>query len=367
MFIKVREWLIDRLRVDASRRNAPGQSARWKKAPPPMADVLAFASLNPWVGAAVANLAEPAALSKLLVKEGDRVLDNHPLLDLLGELGRPNDGTSVIEYWETVFSHWLLTGNCFLYWWAAGGGVPTETHVLDPRYVFIQPGAGRMVQHYEYWCEGQRFILPPECVTHVKRFHPFNRYYGMSLLEALRLEVRADLAMADWNYEFFGDGVALPAGILVVDEHTSAQERERIEAEMEALHGYERRTMVVPAPVGSAVWYDAGAKHRDLDFIEGRGFTRKAVYEVLGYPAGLLAETSTEAHARVAERRLLQRIWQIENRFGRSLSADVMPFFSTRRNQLCVFEDVRQTDWAQEEAKWRVNQIRSELGEDLVI
>lgn len=308
---------------------------------------LVWYALNTWVYTAVNKLAEAATVAPLHVAKRDQLgslVDTHPLLDLLGQYGRPNDDQDCFEFWEQHYSTLILAGNSYWFWNNfRGGAAPTEVYQLDPRHVWVIPGTSRTVAGYEYRVGAQRYRLAPEQITHFKRYNPFSNYYGLTAMEALRLEVNGDRTMALWNAEFF-NGPAVPAGILVVPDSVTPTERQRIEDELNAKHVGERRTAVVRASAGATAWLDAGLKAGDVDFEKGRMLSRQATYEALGLPVGMMSEASTEAHARVSERRYLHSVWVWHQRTSAKLNRDAMPFWLGFSNLTATFEDVRVAD-----------------------
>jgi hypothetical protein len=117
------------------------------------------------------------------------------------------------------------------------------------------------------------------------------------------------------------------------------------------------------------VWNEAGLKPRDADFQRGRALNRQAIYETLDLPLGYMSEASTEAHARVAERRFLHSVYRRHVRVAAKLNMDAMRFWSP--GFLASFPDVRResADWEQlskriaAEAKYKtLNELRADQG-----
>lgn len=322
-------------------------------------DYLIWYSLNPWVGIAVDHMASSAAMASLNVyrRKGDmQKLGQHGLVDLVGQYGRPNDAQDSVEFLEQHFSNWMLTGNSYWYWVAPLGGRPTEVHALNPGRVVIVPGTDRTVSHYLYRTMGGRDMrLGPDQVTHFKRYNPFSRYLGMSLFEACRLELRGDRSMSIWNDQFFGDDVGIPAGIMFVPADTPDKDLPRITDEFNAQYGARRRTAVVRGTPGAQMYHPAGAVHKDLDFGEGRLLVRQIVYERIGLPLGMLSESSTEAHARVAERQKGANVDAWLSRTGNKLTADALKLWPGWGSYAVRFEDKRR-----DVADWEQNQRRVE-------
>src|SRR5690606_4155244 len=156
---------------------------------------------SPWVYVAVNRIAEAAALVPLRVfrLEGERRIEveRHPLEDLLDS---PNPYLSRFELIEQTVGMLELCGNA--YWFLAGDGqgTPVEIWTLAPDRITIVPDDSRYVKGYIYEIDGKRIPLEPEEVIHFKRWHPANDYYGLSALEAARLAVASDRAMAMWNH-----------------------------------------------------------------------------------------------------------------------------------------------------------------------
>lgn len=353
----VREMVVAEMAA-ANTRDYPLQKVdrfRFMYAPQPeMEEAMLNYAVDVWVRTAVAELATDFASAPLEIwrRNAPAKAEGHGLLELLGPSGKPNPDQDRFEFLETSYSDLVLSGNCYWYWHSQAGGAPQAVYVLPPQAIFVVPGESEVVGGYVARWQGTEIRLHKDSVTHLKTYHPLNKYYGLSALEALRIEVRNDRNMAKWNAEFFGDDVFQPAGIMFVPEGTSEQERRRLEAELEGKHGKRRRTMVMRVPAaGSQSWADAGLKHREIEFKEGRLLSRQAVFECLGLPLGLYSESSTEAHARVAERHKLGNVYKWHTRFATKIDQDVLSFWPGASRYQARFYDVRKVDWQMEAFK----------------
>lgn len=310
-------------------------------------------ALNAWVYTAVSELASTAAGAALEVwhRGKPKKAETHGLLVLLGASGRPNADEDLFEFLEKHFSNLLLAGNSYWFWYARHGGVPDAVYNLPPEEMLIEPGASDVVGHYVLRHQGVDTPLHKLSVTHFRKYHPFSRYYGLGALEALSIEIDSDRAMAEWNQQFFGDDQFGPAGILMVGPDVPDKELERLQDEMEAKHGKRRRTLIVRTQVGAGAWSDAALKHHELDFREGRLLSRQAVFEALGLPLGLYSESSTEAHARVAERLMLRTVGKLHKRTAIKLNQDALHFWPRHQSYEARFEDISSADWQQEKQR----------------
>lgn len=346
--------------VDYSTRAHPQQRldhAHYLYAPSPnLLPYMAQYAVNVWVYTAVSTMAELCASAELEIvdrKTRREKRDDHGLLDLLGPYGKPNDAQDSFEFWTNHYTNLKIAGNCYWYWRGAYGQ-PDEVHLLDPACVRIEPAADQTVGAYCYTAFGREIRLSPAEVTHFKTENPFNRYYGLSALQILMSEVVLDNSMVHWNTEFLrGEDVAVPAGILIVDNGVNDKELARLQDEFTATHAQGRRTAIVRAQPGSAVWNDAGVKPRDVDFSVGRMLSRQAVYEAMKLPLGVMSEASTEAHANVSQRQLYTAVKSLHRRTTAKINSDAIGFWPAWRSSCAQFEDI-----AKEAANWKYEALR---------
>jgi HK97 family phage portal protein len=382
---KVSRWLRDYLRVGVvAPAPAPAPALRSMvnigqsevsqfaySSAPDARSTLAMYATNNWVATAIDRIASRAASAELMITsrmDSVKTYPDHPMMDLLGAYGRPNDYQDPFELFERTFFDLDLAGQAF--WFLGGSPAPQEIHLLEPTQMRIETGAALGVAAYVYRVGGRDLRLTPEQVIHFKRSNPYDRYYGLSALQAARVEVSSDTSMAHWNAQFFGEDVAIPAGILVVPETVSDDEMTRISDEVNAKYGGRRRTGVVRSAPGATAYLPAGVAPRDMDFVDGRLLSRRAVYERLELPLGLMSEASTEAHARVAERQLAETIRIRHLRLLRKLNSELLPFWPAAKLRKVDFEDLslRSVDWDRESKRlaavspfMRANEVREKI------
>jgi len=296
-----------------------------------------------WVYTAVNRIAEAAALTPLHLfrLEGERrvPLIAHPAERLLAA---PNPFLSGFDLIEQTVGALELTGNA--YWFLAGDarGLPAQIWPLRPDRVSVVPDEREHVRGYIYEIDGRQIPLDAVEVIHFRRWHPRSDYYGLSALQAARLAVQNDAAMAAWNRDAFGQDRAIPAGIVSVGEFVSDEDFERLKREWrESYGGPERRTAFLRG--GGITWQSIGLSQQDVDFLRGRQFNREEIYQAFGIPPGMWSENATEANARVAERIFIERtLWPKLVRLAGKLSADLLPFWGS--DLVAEFEDIRPTD-----------------------
>ncbi|MFN8374646.1 MAG: phage portal protein [Anaerolineae bacterium] len=328
-----------------------------KRATPPLASVAVHQSLNeappltpnavyqqsPWVYVAVNRIAEAAALVPLRVLrvDGERTLEvpRHPLEVLLEA---PNPFMSRFELIESTIGTLELYGNAYWFLSSSPDGTPAQIWALRPDRMSVVPDAMRYVRGYVYEIDGLRIPLEPEEVIHFKRWHPANDYYGLSALEAARLTIQTEKAMAEWNRNTFSLDNGVPAGIVLLKKELNDADFERIKREWRASYGgTQRRTAFLRS--ADVEWKSIGLSHNDLEFLKGRQAHRDEILNIFGVPVGLISENATEANAKVAERQFIERtLYPKLVRLAQKITQDLLAFYPG--THLAVFDDIRPTD-----------------------
>ena len=306
---------------------------------------------NEWVNTAIDQLAAIAVSTSLQVKDSQDNHVDHPLLRLLGPFGRPNLIQDVTVFLESHFVRMDVHGNDIWYWLSLDGGAPDEVYQLDLRRVQIRVNEG--VPSYYFTAADGQYMLPKESVLHFKRSNILEAspIWGMSPLHKIQPVITSDGKMSRWSDDFFGTGV--PTGILIVDKDTTKSAEDDIRQQLIDLHADKRRVAIMKSLPGSAQFIEANLAHRDLEFKDGRKLTRQAVFDALGFHTGLVSESATEAHARIAERYVRNSAYNRQRRLLSHLNM-ALRFWPNPENYRLQFGDVRLIDWEQENKKAQV-------------
>jgi HK97 family phage portal protein len=300
---------------------------------------------SPWVFVAVNRIAEAAALVPLRVydsRDADHIeISEHPLVTLLEN---PNPYLSRFELIEQTLGLLELTGNAYWFLNAGRDGLPVEIWPLRPDRITIVPDEHEYIRGYLYEVDGQRVPLLPVEVVHFKRWHPSNDLYGFSALEAARLALFSDRAMAEWNRNTFGQDNGVPAGIVSVQDAITDADFERLKREWRTSYGgTQRRTAFLRG--GAVQWQTIGLSHTDLDFLQGRKAHRDEILNIFGIPVGLVSENATEANAKIAERLFIERtLYPKLVRIAQKITQDLLPFWDRSGSAVAAFDDIRPTD-----------------------
>ena len=97
----------------------------------------------------VNEIANGASAIHINVFYGETKLDNHPLIDLLA---RPNPLQAGNEFFQSLYSFLLLSGNSYVLRTGDDRDIPKELHLLRPDRIRIEPSTTVFPSAYLYTC-----------------------------------------------------------------------------------------------------------------------------------------------------------------------------------------------------------------------
>lgn len=281
--------------------------------------------------------AEAAASVPLLLFDGDEVLREHPLLQLLCRPSAASCGPDLLEAW---YGHLLVAGNAYMEAVSVAGRV-RELHVLRPDRMRVVPGPDGWPEAYEYAAGGEvvRFEQDVEQgirpILHVALFHPTNDHYGLSPLEAAAFGIDIHNAAGGWNKALL-DNSARPSGALVYaakDGNLSGEQFERLKDELERGFQGARNAGRPLLLEGGLDWKPMALSPRDMDFIEAKHVAAREIALALGVPPMLLGIPGDNTYSNYQEanrtfwrQTVLPLVW----RTVKALSAWLGPAFGDR-------------------------------------
>jgi HK97 family phage portal protein len=314
------------------------------------------AMLNAWVYSAVGMIMREVSAAKFEVKkfvdvDEDSVdVPNHPLERLLR---RPNPWMGRAFLWQYTTAWLMLDGNAY---WFVGAGQEDRTQVheiwpLPAQHVLPMAGdAQKFVDHYEFYTRGTIYKIPAEYIVHMMLPNPFDPFRGLSPLSAAMLAVDSDIAMARWNGAFFGQDSTMPSAIINLssgdpNRPINEADAKALKTDLREEYGATKRKTAITTAYKLEVQL-LGWNPKDMDFIQGRDFTRKEIFNIYGVPEGLMSENATEANAQTGDRVFKEKtIWPLLGLMAEQLTAElVAPFYG--KDYEAGFEDIRPTDRA---------------------
>jgi len=288
---------------------------------------------NPIVYRSVRMIAEAAASVPLYLFDGEKEIDEHPLLALLRQ---PNPMECGPDLLESFFGHLIVAGNAYLEAVAVDGAV-RELHALRPDRMKVVPGPDGWPESYEYAVAGRTMRFDQDGarvrpILHMALFDPLNDHYGLSPLEPAAVGLDLHNAAGIWNKALL-DNSACPSGALVYtakDGQLSPEQYERLKTELEdgfAGAANAGRPLLLE---GGLDWKAMGLSPRDMDFISAKHVAAREVALALGVPPMLLGIPGDNTYANYAEANRSfwrQTVLPLVARTAKALSAWLAPGF----------------------------------------
>lgn len=262
----------------------------------------------------VNEIANGAASIPFCVYQGDIKLEAHPLISLLA---RPNPLQAGVEYFQSLYSYLLLSGNSYALQ-SGVNGFPRELHILRPDRIEIEPSSTAIPRSYKYKL-GQEVVktYPADPVTgaaevkHFKLWNPLDDYQGLSPLAAASISIDQNNMVSKHNIALLANG-ARPSGAIVFKPADDAgnrlmltdAQREQLQSDLaNRFKGVNNagRPMLLE---GDFDWKEMGMSPKDMDFMAQANMTAKDIALCFGVPSQLIGIPDAQTYANVQEARL---------------------------------------------------------------
>ena len=262
----------------------------------------------------VNEISKGAGSVRYMIKNGDTVLDNHPLQDLLD---RPNPLQSNSEFFNSLFGYLLLSGNAYVLK-VGGGAQPRELHLLRPDRIVIKGGNKPIPERYEYMLNGrvaETYLVDQETgfseLKHIKLWNPLDDYYGCSPLSAAAVDVDQHNLASKHNINLLQNG-ARPSGAVIFKPKDDAgfavnlteSQRQQLLTDLNnrfAGSGNAGRPMLLE---GDFDWREMGLSPKDMDFINLKHMAATDIALCFGVPSQLVGVPDSQTYSNIAEARL---------------------------------------------------------------
>ena len=304
-----------------------------------------------WVQSVVGAVARTAATTAFSVSkmqgEDTNAIENHPF-EL--KLRRPNPLMSRFELIEATVSYYALTGNA--YWWLnrkSETTEPDEIWVIPSHQIEPVPDEKMFISGYNYkTANGQDIPIPRHEVVHFKMFHPLSPFVGMSPLEALAVTATGDIAMQQWNTNYFGKNNAKAPGALAFSDMIADDRWAKLKADIAEQHGGTNRQMMLLRNTGQGgvSWIQMALSQKDMEFLAGRTFNKEEIYNTYGPGyASITAVNATEANATAGKATFIEMaVWPRLVAISEKITNDLLPAYGN--DLVGEFEDIRISDRA---------------------
>jgi len=252
-----------------------------------------FACVNV-IGQEIGNIDLKLMEGKLEDDEEDEEIFDHPAL---AAIHRANSQMTKNELFEITSAHLDLDGNAFWYLLKNDEGVPIEIYPLRPDRVteVLDEKEPLIVKGYSFVQEGGAMIeLDAKDVIPFRNVNAAGRYpfptRGMGVVEPAAEIIDTDDFARKWNKNFFLNS-ATPKGVFEYEGDLDSSEMERIQRQWQIGHQGVDKTAKVAFLKDGMKFTEIGINQKDMDFVEGRKFSRDEILAMFRVPKSILGIT----------------------------------------------------------------------------
>lgn len=222
------------------------------------------------------------------VKQGDDVLDTHPVLGLLK---RPNPMMGWDGFIQEAFTNYLLTGEMGI---AAGNeGQPAELWPINPINIEVKPGRGGIPTAYVHKLNASTVTFPVDPMTgqsdffFMKMYDPTNYWRGQSPLVAAGLAADTHNAGLQWNYRLLKNS-ARPSGLIKMTGSAGGEIVGKIKEWFKRSYQGDANAGDIPVLPDGAEWVSMDNTPHDMDFVTTQKEAAKLIASAYGVPLPLI-------------------------------------------------------------------------------
>lgn len=266
----------------------------------------------------VSMLARSASSVKLMIydKKTNKKIENHPL-ELL--LNNPNPTQNGYEFFESLYSYKLLSGNTYIQAILLDKNIfknPKELFILRPdRMTIIIDNNSSIPYAYKYKVNNNEKIFYVDKITgnaeilHIKNFNPINDWYGLSPIEAASYSIDQHNEASKWNQSMLQNG-ARPSGALIVkgngDDSAFLTDEQftRLKKQLnEEFAGTENAGKPLLLE-GGLEWMEMSLSPSEMNFLEMKNSCARDIALAFGVPSQLLGIPGDNTYSNLMEARL---------------------------------------------------------------
>jgi phage portal protein BeeE len=183
--------------------------------------------------------------------------------------------------------------------------VPKEIWTFHPsRFEHVPDPNSGLTRGWLYRKGSKQIPLEPHEVVFFRYFNPYNDYRGFSPIEAAQLSIDQDWYAGQYNRNFFVNS-AQTSAVLESKENLMQEEFDRLLAQWNDRHQGVDKAHQVALLEGGITYKQTGISQRDMDFLEGRKYSRDEILRSQGAQGRSGIEDDTGSYAKDKVRRKL--------------------------------------------------------------
>ena len=246
---------------------------------------------------------------------GDQQVEEHPVLDLLYN---PNPVQGQVEFFQSLYSYLLISGNSYILESGAENTPPIELYTLRPDRIRIKGSSRAIPDAYNYMVGGQIVesyevdqATGKSKIKHIKLFNPMDDYYGLSPIQSAATDIDQHNLANKHNVNLLQNG-ARPSGAVIFKpkDPTGAQiqlsdlQRNQLMNDLTQRFsgtGNAGKPMLLE---GDFDWKEMGLSPKDMDFIQLKNMSAKDIALIFGVPSQLIGIPDAQTYSNFAEAKL---------------------------------------------------------------
>ncbi len=269
---------------------------------------------NAIVHRCVKLIADSASAVKIKVFDGDIELENHELISLLE---RPNPLQSGGEYFASLYSYLLISGNSYLLRDTENDRPPRELYLLRPDRIKIKSSSSMIPDYYCYLVDGQIVKEYPvdqdtgrSQLKQIKLWNPLDDFYGLSPILASAYNIDQHNLAGLHNVALLKNGCT-PSGMLKFEPKDETgmsatltdDQRARLLEDLEMRFQGSSNSGRPMLLEGNFEYTQLGLNPKDMDFLELLNLSAREIALCFGVPAQLIGipEANTYSNMETAK------------------------------------------------------------------
>ena len=239
------------------------------------------------------------------------IVNDHPILRLIS---RPNPSQSGREFFESVYSYKLISGNSYVLGVGSNLNNLSELYSLRPDKVNVVSGETLIPAAYEYQIGSSITSYPVDQISgfsdilHLKNFHPLSENLGLSSIEAAAYSIDQHNHAGLWNQSLLQQG-ARPSGVIIANgDPLSARQKEELKSQIDELFSGPENAGRPILMEGGLEWKEMSLSPKDMDFIESKHSSARDIASAFGVPPQLLGIPGDNTYSNLQEARLA--LWE---------------------------------------------------------
>lgn len=250
-------------------------------------------------------------------KNTNEIVKNHKILNLLK---KPNPILEQSSFFETIYSHKLISGNVYIQaTFNNNSREPQELFILRPDRITILVGQTDIPLAYKYKFNNNEKIFKIDQITgksdilHIKNFNPINDWYGLSQVEPAAYSIDQHNEASKWNQSILQNG-AKPCGALIVNNSSESNNfltddqftrlKEQLNNEFSGSENAGKPLLLE----GGLDWKEISLSPKEMDFLEMKYSTARDIALSFGVPSQLIGIPGDNTYSNMSEARLF--LWE---------------------------------------------------------